>query len=367
VAQLPLPKSPVSLNLVDATGNLALTQKIIENYRNANPKLVSRISFTKAPQPELPGKIRAQQNAGRVDIDLALASYDGLTGGMAQNVWLKLFPDQSDSFPTLEDIFLPGAWKIQQQTDGYGLVVNYSPYGVVLEYMPERVKVVPRTADDLLAWCRENRNRFIYARPANSGPGRALMTALPYILKDSNPVDPANGWSKTWGFLKELGQYIEYYPAGTSSVFKEFGDGSRDMLPSTLGWDINPRALGIVPKEAKTTTLQGFHWVSDAHCWCVPRGVSEEKLAVIFDLMRFALRPEQQAYTYDDGYFYPGPAVKGAALALAPEESRKVIEEFGRPEYAELIERVPHELPLSPEANQAAFRIWDEQIGGAKK
>ena len=29
---------------------------------------------------------------------------------------------------------------------------------------------------------------------------------------------------------------------------KEFGEGSRDIIISTTGWDINPRALGIVPK-----------------------------------------------------------------------------------------------------------------------
>ena len=45
---------------------------------------------------------------------------------------------------------------------------------------------------------------------------------------------------------------------------KEFGEGSRDIIISTTGWDINPRALGIVPKEAKIETLKGFHWVSDA-------------------------------------------------------------------------------------------------------
>ena len=58
LAQVPaLPKSPVTLNVVDVAGNLALTQDAIENYRAKNPKLVSRVTFTKAPAPELPGKI----------------------------------------------------------------------------------------------------------------------------------------------------------------------------------------------------------------------------------------------------------------------------------------------------------------------
>src|SRR5207248_8012745 len=55
LAQAPaLPKSPVTLNVVDVAGNLALTQEAIENYRAKHPNLVSRITFTKPPAPDLP-------------------------------------------------------------------------------------------------------------------------------------------------------------------------------------------------------------------------------------------------------------------------------------------------------------------------
>ena len=82
----PLPTSPVTLNIVDVAGNLALTQKAIEDYATKNPKLVSRITFTKAPAPELPGKIKAQQDAGRVDIDLVLTGTDALSAGVEQRL-----------------------------------------------------------------------------------------------------------------------------------------------------------------------------------------------------------------------------------------------------------------------------------------
>ena len=72
-----MPTSPVSLNIVDVAGNLALTQSAIETYRDKNPKLVSRITFSKAPAPELPGKIKAQQDANRVDIDGRLSASTG--------------------------------------------------------------------------------------------------------------------------------------------------------------------------------------------------------------------------------------------------------------------------------------------------
>ena len=49
------------------------------------------------------------------------------------------------------------------------------------------------------------------------------------------------------------------------------------------GWDINPRVLGIVPKNGQVDAVQGFHWVNDAHYMAIPKGVPPEKLAVLLD------------------------------------------------------------------------------------
>ncbi|PTM38684.1 extracellular solute-binding protein [Bosea sp. 124] len=365
--QLKLPTSPVVLSIVDVAGNLALTQKAIENYRKAKPNLVSRIVFTKAPSPELPGKIKAQQDAGRVDIDMVLTGTDALSAGVDQKLWVPLLPQLAGSLPKLDEIYLEGAAKMQALASGQGVVVTYYPSGPLLEYMPAKVKAVPTTAEELLTWTRQNKDRFIYPRPANSGPGRTWIMGLPYLLGDSDPKDPVKGWDKTWAYLKALGENIEYYPGGTGAVMKELGDGSRDMTVTTTGWDINPRVLGVVPKEAKIAALKGFHWVTDAHYMCIPKGVSDEKLAVLVDLMNFLLTKEQQAYTYDEGYFYPGPAVKGVTLDMAPAESQAAIKEFGRPEYEKLIADNPLQTPLDPDKMVVAFRIWDEQVGGAKR
>lgn len=365
-AQLAMPKSPITLNVVDVAGNLALTQKPIENYRKAKPNLVSKISFTKAPAPELPGKIKAQQEAGRVDIDIVLTGTDALAAGIDQKLWVEMLPAHASALPKLNDIYLEPAARMQTLASGQGVVVTYYPSGPLIEYMPT-VKTAPTTAEELLAWTRENKNRFLYARPANSGPGRTWLMGLPYLLKDADPTDPIKGWDKTWAYLKALGENIEYYPSGTTPTMKELGEGSRDIIVSTTGWDINPRVLGIVPKEAKVGALKGFHWVADAHYVCVPKGLPDEKMAVILDLISFILQPQQQAYTYDEGYFYPGPAVKNVPLDLAPAESQAAIKEYGRPEYAALIADNPIELPLMPDKMVQAFRRWDEEIGAAKK
>lgn len=363
---LQLPKAPVALNIVDVAGNLALTQQAIENYRKLKPNLVSKFTFNKAPAPELPGKIKAQQDAGRVDIDAVLTGIDALSAGVDQKLWIPPLPQFASSLPNLDEVYLPGAKAMQGLAQNQGVCIVYCPAGPLLEFMPEKVKPVPTTAEELLAWVKAHPNRFMYARPANSGPGRVFMMGLPYLLGDKDPHDPKNGWDKTWAYLKELGQSIEYYPSGTGPTMKELGEGSRDMIPTQMGWDINPRALGVVPKEAQVGALKGFHWIMDAHYMCIPKGVAPEKVAVLIDLLAYLLSKEAQAMTYDSGYFYPGPAVKDVPLSMAPAESQQIINEFGRPEYAKLIADNPQELPLLPDQLVYAFSRWDEQIGGAK-
>lgn len=366
-AQAPaMPSSPQTINIIDVAGNLALTQKAIEKYRQANPKAVSRFTFTKAPAPELAGKLKAQQNAGRVDIDLVLTGTDGLAAGIEQGLFIPLLPQYASKFPNFEASLLPGAAGMQKLAENQGIVVSYYPSGPLLEYAPERVKDAPTTAEALLAYCKANPGKFVYARPANSGPGRTFLMGLPYILGDKDPKDPIKGWDKTWAYLKELNTCIEYYPSGTTPTMKELGEGTRNIIASTTGWDINPRVLGVVPKSAQVTTIKGFHWVTDAHYMVVPKGVSNDKLAVVLDLMAFLLKPEQQAYAYDEGYFYPGPAVKDVPLSMAPAESQQAIKEFGRPEYEKWIAENPLEVPLDAKGQVAAFRKWDEDVGAAK-
>ena len=133
------------------------------------------------------------------------------------------------------------------------------------------------------------------------------------------------------------------------------------------GWDINPRVLGIVPKEAKVGPLEGFHWVTDAQYMVVPKGVAARQAGG-------AARPDgvhadagAQALTYDKGYFYPGPAVKDVTLSMAPKESQDAIKEFGRPEYDKLVASNSRTTQsLAAKAQVEAFRSWDQQVGAQK-
>jgi putative spermidine/putrescine transport system substrate-binding protein len=353
----------VSLSIVDVAGTLALTRPAFDAYAAAKPQLVSKITYSKAPAPELPGKLKAEQSAGRLDIDLVLTGVDALSAGIKQDIWQPLFPDYAAALPNPAAIYQPHALEMQKFARNQALEVVFCPAGPLLEYNPALVAKPPTTTAALLAWAQANPKQFIYARPANSGPARIFLMGLPYLLGDSAPRDPRNGWSKTWAYLAALAKTIEYYPAGTGAVMQELGSGLRAMTPTQTGWDINPRALGVVPPQVQVTKFDNQVIICDAQFMAIPRGVAPEKRAVLLDLMSFMLQPAQQAVTYDKGYFYPGPAVKNVPLSMAPQASQDVIKTFGRSWYDEMIATAPTYMPLAPADLVYALGRWDQQIG----
>jgi putative spermidine/putrescine transport system substrate-binding protein len=364
----PVPAKPakaVTINILDVAGNLQLTQGMIDEFVAKNSDQIAKVTYSKATAPELVGKVKAQQNAGRVDIDLVLTGVDGLAAGIDQNLWSPLLPANQQRLAGMSN-YLPGAAAMQKLAGDFGVTVTYYPSGPLIEYLPAKVPNPPRTAEDLLAFAKANPGAVQYARPSNSGPGRTLLMGLPYLLGDKDPKDPVNGWEKTWAYLGELNRYVTLYPSTTSETMKNLANGSAKVIASTTGWDINPRVLGTVPKEAAVGTLQGFHWVTDAHYAVIPKGVDTDKQAAILNLLADMLTPAQQAKAYDKGYFYPGPAVKDVPLSMAPADSRQALGEYGRPEYEQLIASNPLEVPLDAKALVAAFDKWDREIGGAK-
>ena len=306
------------------------------------------------------------QGAGRSDIDLVLTGTDFLGRRHRAGAVEQCCPNHAAKFPNLMATTSRPRAKMQELAQDQALAVTFMPAGPLLEYNPAKVKQVPTTPQELLAWCKANPNRLIYARPANSGPGRTFIMGLPYILGDKDPKDPVNGWEKTWAYLKELNSCIEYYPTGTGAVMKELGEGSRDMTVTMTGWDINPRVLGIVPKDYKVTPFKGMTWVNDAHYMVVPKGVPPEKLAVVLDLMAYMLTPEAQAYTYDKGYFYPGPGGEERA-AVDGAEGEPGRDQGVRPAGVRgWLAAIPAHAVARAKAQVEAFRIWDQQVGAQK-
>ncbi len=359
------PAKPVTLNILDVAGNLQLTKGMLDDFKKQHPDIVANVVTSTGKAPDLAGKIKAQEDAGHVDISLVLTGTDGLSAGIAQNLWAKITPDYGNRLSNMDNYTDP-AKAMQELAQGYGVELVEYPSGPLIEYNPAKVTNPPTTAQELLDWAKAHPGRFEYAVPKNSGPGRTLLMGLPYILGDSNPKDPNTGWDKTWAYLQELGKYIKTYQAGTTATMKDLASGAVDMVASTTGWDINPRALGTVPNTTKITTLKGFHWVNDAQYAVVPKGVSADTMSAIVNLLQFMLTPKEQAIAFDSGYFYPGPAIKGVTIDMAPADSQQVIQKYGRPEYDQLITSVPNETSLPADQQVAAFAKWDQLIGAAK-
>jgi putative spermidine/putrescine transport system substrate-binding protein len=355
---------PLTITVIDVAGNLQLTKGMIDDYAAANASKIAKVEYTKATAPELASKIKAQQGANQVDIALVLTGTDGLSAGIEQNLWVKIIPDHADKFPGLKENYIqPGAQELSQ---GFGINLVFGNYGPTFTYNPQKIQTPPKNPQELLDWAKANNGQLLYARPANSGPGRTLLMGLPYLLGDSNPKDPEKGWDKTWSYLQELGQYVEYYPSGTSPTMKELGEGSRAVVASTMGWDLNPRILGTVPKEFKAFALDTKHLVADAQFAAIPKGLDDARQQAVLDLIAWMLKPDQQAKAYDQGYFYPGPAVKNVSLDMAPADSQQAIKSVLRPEFDELIKNASLELPLDAPSLVKAFDIWDKRIGGDK-
>ena len=149
---------------------------------------------------------------------------------------------------------------------------------------------------------------------------------------------------------------------------KNLANGSAKIIASTTGWDINPRVLGTVPKEAKVGTLKGFHWVTDAHYAVVPKGVSADKQAAVLALLKWMLTTEPAGQGLRQGLLLPRPGDEGRRRCRwRPEKSRKAIEEYGRPEYDRADRRATRwRLRSMPRPLVAAFDRWDREIGGGQ-
>jgi putative spermidine/putrescine transport system substrate-binding protein len=364
-AQIKVSK-PVKLSIIDVAGNLQLSKPAIEAFKVAHPELVADIEYISLTAPELPSKLKAQQMADNVDTTLVLTGFDAMASGMDQEVYEQLLPKYNKEFQDSIAKYQSAAKAAFDLFKGYGIAFTLCPGGPMLTYNPDKVGKPPKTPAELLAWAKANPGKFMYARPANSGPGRAFLQGLPYVLGDKDPKDPKT-WDKTWAFLKELDQYIDYYPSGTGITFKELAEGTRWMIASHLGWDMNQRILATIPANYQGCFFDNTTWVVDTHFMAVPKGLDKDRLAVTIELMKWLMTPKEQAVTFDNGYFYPGPAIKGVSLDMAPAASQKAVRAAMRKEYDEAIAKLPSTPQLGSAALVEAMDMWDQLVGAKVK
>src|SRR5512143_1332060 len=143
-------QQPITISIIDNGGDLASTGVIIENYKKANPNKVKEIKIQRGPAPETPAKIKAQQDAGRADINLVLTGQDAGSVLAANKQLIQLFPTYDKMFPKDE---LKEEAKILQDAGGGSLMpVVVNAGGPVLIYNPKKVNKPPKTVEEFLAW-----------------------------------------------------------------------------------------------------------------------------------------------------------------------------------------------------------------------
>jgi putative spermidine/putrescine transport system substrate-binding protein len=122
----------------------------------------------------------------------------------------------------------------------------------------------------------------------------------------------------------------------------------------------------VVPTNFGAFVFNNEKLIADTQYICVPKGNSPEMLGLVLDLIAWVLRKDQQAQTYDTGYFYPGPAVKGVTLDMAPKADQDKVTPVRRASFDDLIRTRTVEIPLEPDKLVQAFTIWDQKVGANK-
>lgn len=359
------PSTPLKLTILDGGGDLkGGGQAAIDAFVKANPDLVSSVDYQTAAATDVTGKIKAQQMGGSLSTSLVLGGPDVLGAAQAQHVLAQQIPQQSAGLPNLASIQDPGRAGFQKMSNGYGLLIDYDQNGPFLDYNAATVPAsqVPTTPAAILAWAKAHPGKFAYADPNNSGSGRAFIEALPYLLGDSNPSDPANGWSKTWAYLEQLGQYISSYPTSSTLLAQQFGSGQLEMIPTVISHDISFRQSSTYPANTGIALFTNQEWITDGHYAMIPAGVSPQTLYVDLKLESFLVSPQAQAMRLSKGVLTS--ANKNVTIDNAGTAATTYIQQWGRPDfYPAALKTGTVHTPLTPSALQEAFSLWQRNVG----
>ena len=130
---------------------------------------------------------------------------------------------------------------------------------------------------------------------------------------------------------------------------------------------MNQRILETIPANYQGFFLDKTTWVTDTQFMAMPKGLDKDRLAVTIELMKWLMTPAQQAVTYDNGYFYPGPAIKGVTLDMAPAESQKAITAGDAGSLRGCDGEAAEHAQLDSKPLVEAMDMWDQLVGAKIK
>ena len=130
---------------------------------------------------------------------------------------------------------------------------------------------------------------------------------------------------------------------------------------------MNQRILATIPANFQASLFDNTTLVNDAQFFAIPKGLDADRLNVTLALMAWLMKPEQQAVTYDEGYFYPGPAIANVPISMAPKDSQNKVIPAMRDYFDKAITTLPNTTSLTPEALALASDTWDKLVGAKIK
>lgn len=351
------PPPPLAALDVTTSGGVA---PVLRGFAATHPALAGGVVVRQADVEDLSGDVAERVGAGQSDIDVVIVPSGGVALGLELNLWAALDGWATDGLDVPAVTGAAGL-RVWQGSAGHALPISVGPVGPLLAWRPGLPAQGPRSPAELLEWARQNPGRFLYPRPPLATSGRLLVWALPYLLQDADPADPADGWTRSWDYLAELGRHVAYYPASARAAVDEFRDHGCDLMPLTLGEDIGYRATGRLPADLEAAPFEGQVWGVSGASLCVPRDLPEARRPVVAALIRHLLSaPVQAALPFGRGHDWSLPL----DIALS-EESPATVEGHVRPTLIPLLAAARLTPPMTWQAGRAALRRWDQQIGNS--
>ena len=238
------PSAPVTLNILDVAGNQKLTGPMVDAFVKANPDVISSVTWETAGAPDLVGTIKPQVDSKKLSVDLVMTGTDGLSAGISQKLWMPLVTDYGDRLSNQANYLEPAA-KMQELAEGYGPVTTYYPSGPLLQYDP---KVVDATSRRPRPSCspgpRPTRASSGTPAPPTPAPAGRSSRACPTSSATRTRPTRRRAGTRPGPTSRSSAQYVDNYPTGTGQVISNMADGTWAMIPTTTGWDIEPRADG---------------------------------------------------------------------------------------------------------------------------
>lgn len=349
-----------TLRILDVIGNLPLTELGLELYTKEHPDSFNRLKFDEAPASKIEDIIKKAVEIPGTLPDLIMVGIDRMVEGSRDGLWQELLPKFASHLPDLRAVYAPRAWDMQNYADGHGLVLSYFVTGPVLARSASSALPATLKASDLPDWTRANPGRFGYARPTTSRSGRDFLMSLPYLLGDTAPSDPVNGWERTWSFLANIGTRIGDYPLSVKPLITGLETGSLDLTLCTFGEIFAARATA--KSALRIGAFDDSHWINEAQFAAIPKQVTLQRTLAIVDVLDFMLGQEAQAFALRQGSLFPGSAIADVSVAppdpSLPESTRAADSK----DFTALTESGRFVPPLFGAALQYALARWDRQI-----